>query len=120
MRESRYMLWLGAGASKTAGIPDSEGVVDRLLDCVEEARGRLNVAHLLAAQMMVSNFVRILLTTNFDDLMVRALQLFLVFPAVVDPSSTQTLMTHSRFLQVAYLHGKLNSYRQRHTAEDLN
>jgi len=193
-KRGRYIFWLGAGSSRTAGIPLAEGVVDRLLDrrwraaqgeaarslatlgrlsgpaaatriaqvrqwvtterscgappadgnwgslytdclaslpgeldrqefileCVEEGRGRLNLAHLLVAQLMVSGFVPVVLTTNFDDLMLRALQLYFKFPAVVDPHSMTTLMIQSNFLQVAYLHGKLNSYRQRHTADDLH
>jgi len=203
---SKYIFWLGAGVSVTAGIPTAAGVVDRLLDrlwrqpggnhagekdavpyaslsepgraerlatvrkwalesipearnwqtadckgdgsmaatewgtfystglgllpgeedrqefiveCFKEGRGRLNVAHLLMCQLMVNNFVRTVVTTNFDDLLLRALQLYFEVPAAVDPDSLDTLMTHSTFLQVAYLHGKLSSYRQRHTDREL-
>ena len=194
--KSGYIFWLGAGVSRTAGIPLAEGMVYRLLDrlwrmsqpetaagrppepltrlsdsaaevrrsqvrqwaveqhiggadinttdwgslyttclallpgelnrqefiveCVEEGRGRLNLAHLFMAQLMASEVVKIVLTTNFDDLLLRALQLYFKFPAAIDSSSIETLMIRFRFLQIAYLHGKLNSYRQRHTTEEIN
>ena len=90
-----------------------------IVECIKEGKGRLNLAHLLMAQLMVNNFVRIVVTTNFDDLLLRALQLYFEFPAVVDPDSAHTLMINSVFLQVAYLHGRLSSYRQRHTETEL-
>ena len=31
-QKSKYIFWLGAGMSLTAGIPTSVGVVDRLID----------------------------------------------------------------------------------------
>ena len=70
-------------------------------------------------QLMVSEFVRTVITTNFDDLLLRALQLYLEVPASLDSDSLDTLMTNSSFLQVAYRHGKLSSYRQRHTGREL-
>lgn len=71
-------------------------------------------------QLMVNHFVRIVLTTNFGDLLLRAPQLYFEVPAVVDPDSLDTLMTSSAFLQVAYLHGRLSSYRQRHTDREFH
>jgi tetratricopeptide (TPR) repeat protein len=111
--------WGSLYANCLALLPGELDRQEFILECVEEGRGRLNLAHLLMAQLMVNNFIGIVLTTNFDDLMLRALQLYLKVPAVLDPDSTQTLMIRSRFLQVAYLHGKLNSYRQRHTAYEV-
>src|SRR5438046_368417 len=32
LRKARYIFWLGAGVSRSAGIPVAEGVVDRLFD----------------------------------------------------------------------------------------
>ena len=188
---ANYIFWLGAGFSKTAGIPLAEGVVDRLLDkrwrpsangdsraeafcrlsadnqklrreivrewaatqrllgaepvidwaamygnclhllpgevdrqefiieCIEEGRGRLNMAHLLLGQLIKNHFVNTVLTTNFDDLLLRALQLYFVVPSTLDPDSASQLLTNSRFVQVAYLHGRLASYRQRHTASEV-
>lgn len=188
---ANYIFWLGAGFSKTAGIPVAEGVVDRLLDmrwrpsvdggstlkgfchlsadeqsqrqaavrswaieqklfgqarpndwgglygsclhllpgevdrqefiiqCIEEGRGRLNMAHLLLGQLIKNGFINTVFTTNFDDLVLRALQLYFVVPSVLDPDSTNTLLTNSRFVQIGYLHGKLASYRQRHTATEV-
>ena len=188
---ANYIFWVGAGFSKTAGIPLAEGVVDRLLDkrwrptvdggsklgafcqlstkeqeirqgkirewalqeklfgselvddwaetygrclhllpgevdrqefiieCIEEGRGRLNMAHLLLGQLIKNGFVNTVLTTNFDDLLLRALQLYFVVPSTLDPDSTNTLLTNSRFVQVAYLHGRLASYRQRHTPSEV-
>ncbi|HUY12684.1 MAG TPA: tetratricopeptide repeat protein [Terriglobia bacterium] len=197
---AKYIFWLGAGISVSAGIPLAEGVVDRywdklwrysilpdyaqpysglptpekekrkvtvrrwanesgkiseitnskvspmsehddwgvlysdclghlpgqldrqefILNCIGEGQGRLNIAHVLMAQLVQAGRVTIVLTTNFDDLLLRALQLFLVFPAVIDPDSTKTLMINPRFPQIAYLHGKMTSYRQRHTVNDLH
>jgi Flp pilus assembly protein TadD len=188
---ANYIFWLGAGFSKTAGIPLAEEVVDRLLDkrwrpgapdgsklqaygrlsekeqrqrqtivrewaqqqlfpsspvtdwgtmygqclhllpgevdrqefiieCIEEGRGRLNMAHLLLGQLIKTGFVETVLTTNFDDLLLRALQLYFVVPSALDPDSTNILLTNSKFVQVAYLHGRLASYRQRHTLSEVN
>jgi tetratricopeptide (TPR) repeat protein len=204
-QKSKYIFWLGAGMSVTAGIPAGPGIVDRLLDrtwrdrqsscnqaqnlepysalseaarkerlrivrewalvnfegiaaptlgtekiehdqvdwgaqysrclallpgeqvrqsfivkCIKEGRGKLNLAHLLLAQLMVNDFVRIVLTTNFDDILLRALQLYFEIPSIIDADSTHTLMIDSMFLQVAYLHGRLTSYRQRHTELELH
>jgi len=188
---ANYIFWLGAGFSKTAGIPLAEEVVDRLLDkrwrptvdggaklqpfsqlsekdkssrqtavrdwaiqqqvlgsnlitdwaatygeclrllpgevdrqefiidCIQEGRGRLNMAHLLLGQLLKNSFINTVLTTNFDDLVLRALQLYFVVPAALDPDSTNTLLTNSKFVQVAYLHGRLASYRQRHTLSEV-
>jgi hypothetical protein len=206
-QKSKYIFWLGAGVSVTAGIPAGVGIVDRLLDrswldaqepskgpqilepysslsettrldrlklvrgwalknisgirglkrgkearepgagkvdwgahystclallpgeqvrqkfiveCIKEGKGKLNLAHLLMSQLMVNDFVRIVLTTNFDDLLLRALQLYFEIPSIIDADSTHTLMIDSMFLQVAYLHGRLTSYRQRHTERELH
>jgi hypothetical protein len=111
------------GAFYSTGLSLLPGEEDRqefIVECFKEGRGRLNVAHLLMCQLMVSDFVRIALRTNFDDLLLRALHLYFEVPAALDPDSLATLMTSSAFLQVAYLHGKLSSYRQRHTNLDLH
>jgi len=196
-RDRQLIVWLGAGASVTAGIPSGNGIVYRLLDrawrdsahrsqsapvpyaqlvgaaqterekhlrgwasdnhkdllpevtlpqgddwsalyfeclgllsggadrqefiveCVQEGKGRLNFAHLFLAQLLANKFVRTVLTVNFDDLLVRALQLYLEYPAVLDAHSTQTILTESRFVQVVYLHGRLTSYLQRHTRREV-
>src|SRR5712692_10165927 len=206
-QKSKFIFWLGAGVSVTAGVPAGLGIVDRLLDlfwhdaqsapngpqtvesysslaeaarterskvvrewaignvsgiasstrakgargplpnkidwgahysrclallpgeqvrqkfiveCIKEGKGNLNLAHLLMAQLMVNGFVRILLTTNFDDLLLRALQLYFEYPSIIDADSTHTLLIDSMFLQIAYLHGRLTSYRQRHTERELH
>lgn len=98
------------------------GEVDRqefIIECIEEGRGRLNMAHLLLGQLIKNQFVNTVITTNFDDLVLRALQLYFVVPSALDPDSTNTLLTNSRFVQVAYLHGRLASYRQRHTGSEV-
>jgi len=91
-----------------------------IVECIKEGKGNLNLAHLLMAQLMVNGFVRILLTTNFDDLLLRALQLYFEYPSIIDADSTHTLLIDSMFLQIAYLHGRLTSYRQRHTERELH
>jgi hypothetical protein len=91
-----------------------------IVECVQEGKGRLNCAHLYLAQLMYCRFVKIVLTTNFDDLLLRALNLYWEYPAVLDAdSSLQLEAKESKFLQVAYLHGKLTSYRQRHTKSEV-
>ncbi|PYV30587.1 MAG: hypothetical protein DMG22_19860 [Acidobacteria bacterium] len=111
--------WGGLYSTCLALLQGEEARQEFIVECFKEGRGRLNLAHLLMAQLMVTGFVRTILTTNFDDLLLRALQFCFEVPAILDPDSTGTLMAESRFLQVAYLHGKLSSYRQRHTPESL-
>ena len=66
------------------------GEVDRqefITECIEEGRGRLNIAHLFLGQLVKTKFVNTILTTNFDDLLLRALQLYFVVPSVLDPGA---------------------------------
>jgi tetratricopeptide (TPR) repeat protein len=101
-------------------LPGEEVRQGFIVECFKEGKGRLNFAHhLLMSQLIVNNFVRIVLTTNFDDILLRALQLYFEIPAIIDADSTHTLMTNSVFTQIAYLHGRLSSYRQRHTEREL-
>jgi tetratricopeptide (TPR) repeat protein len=202
---SEFIFWLGAGASVSAGIPSSEGIVDRFLErrwlqfetpdefdkppvpswgrigpvdperrekvrswalqnvpeigawlaknpgislkttsdnwwmlysaCMDSLKGRVprqefiyevmrgvsspNKAHILLAHLMRKGFASTVLTTNFDDLLMRAFGLFNERVAELNADSTEELTINAMFLQIAYLHGKLMSYCQRHTDAEL-
>jgi tetratricopeptide (TPR) repeat protein len=123
MSERRNTLdsidWASLYSTCLALLPGEEIRQRFIVECIKEGKGRINFAHLLMSQLIVNNFVRIVLTTNFDDILLRALQLYFEIPAIIDADSTHTLMAESSFSQVAYLHGRLSSYRQRHTQREL-
>jgi len=117
-REDRgAVVLLGAGCSKSAGIPLAGELMQEiarefgpipagltgyaeymnfvapgerrklLSKYIDEAR--INWAHIALAQLIASNYIKCILTTNFDPLIVRACAMLGSFPAVYDVPSTK-------------------------------
>jgi tetratricopeptide (TPR) repeat protein len=140
----RPVIFLGAGASASAGIPltgtiitdilekfKSKPAVKRLSDnekkdyykvmsalSAEERRAlfygyitdkkvKINVTHIYLAQLLKEGYVDYILTTNFDDLMLKGCALFNIIPPVYDVSILNDFTT-TTFLEksVTYLHGQ--------------
>jgi hypothetical protein len=83
---------------------------------------KVNVTHLYLAQFMAEGYVDYILTTNFDDLTLRALALFNEFPPIYDLSMLhESNMTTSRFQEksVIFLHGQHQGLWLLNTTEEV-
>ena len=83
-------------------------------------KARINVSHIYLAHLLIEGFVDYILTVNFDDLALRALALYNIFPPVYDLSilkdlTTTTLDTGS----LTFLHGRHNGLWQLNTHEEM-
>ncbi len=142
-------FWLGAGASRSAGIPDAETLANQILDkfvylprdswseksevtkfahffsilspvsrrmFLHEILSKVNnpnAAHLLLARMIREGWANATLTSNFDNLLPRAMRLVgLLNPWIVDVQRQGE--TVSDFLttgSVVYLNGAEDNHR---------
>jgi len=84
-------------------LPDQR---DELLKkYIDEAK--INVTHIYLAQLLKEGYVDYILTVNFDNLMLRALALFNIFPSTYDMAILKDLTTTSfKEKSVVYLHGQ--------------
>ena len=85
---------------------------------IKEAK--VNVTHIYLAQLLKNGYVDYVLTVNFDNLMLRALSLFNVFPptydmAILKDLTTTTLPERS----VVYLHGQHHGLWLLNTDEEM-
>ncbi len=81
---------------------------------------KVNVAHIYLAHMIKEGFVDYVLTPNFDDLMLKALALFNIFPPVYDLAMLDSLDTTTLGRQtVVYLHGRHNGIWQLNTEDEM-
>ena len=135
------IFFLGAGASKTGGIPLAKDIImdilekysdhpsicnlpedsrsyAKLMKClhpdqrnellkgyIDEAK--INVTHIYLAQLLKEEYADYILTVNFDNLMLRALSLFNIFPPTYDMAILNNLTTTTfEDKSVIYLHGQ--------------
>ena len=148
------IVFLGAGASVTGGIPLAKEIAQDILkkysdnpkikNAKEEEKkysklmellspyerdellkeyidkAMINITHLYLAQMLKENYIDYVLTVNFDNLMLRALALYNVFPATYDMAILKDLTT-SRFKEksVFYLHGQHHGLWLLNTAKEM-
>jgi tetratricopeptide (TPR) repeat protein len=109
-------------ADETMGIPESYAhwlemahsePIDRQKYFASLVRkAKVNAASLFLAQLLVgSDIARIVVTTNFDDLLRRALRLFGASPRILDyPDSVSRLDLQSDEIQIAHVHGSHHYY----------
>src|SRR4030043_337210 len=81
---------------------------------------KINVSHIYLAHLLTKGYVDYIVTVNFDNLALRALALYNIFPPIYDISilkdlTTTTLDTKS----VTYLHGQHNGLWQLNTKEEI-
>ncbi|MDW7690924.1 SIR2 family protein [Flammeovirgaceae bacterium SG7u.111] len=72
-------------------------------------KAKINVTHIYLAQLMEKEYVDYILTVNFDNLILRALALFNIFPPTYDMAVlSEQILTTSQFHEksVVYLHGQ--------------
>ncbi|NQX81094.1 MAG: SIR2 family protein, partial [Flavobacteriaceae bacterium] len=116
--------------------PDVEILKDKtyskLMDCLDTSdrdvllkgyidKAKINVTHIYLAQLMEKGYVDYVLTTNFDNLMIRALALFNEFPPVHDMAILKDLTT-TTFAEksIIHLHGKYDGAWMLNTDEELD
>ena len=148
--ECKTAVLLGAGMSVTAGIPTAKGIMKdiekniptRVSNCRNKTyqnymhflspsqrkkliaryadNAKINLAHLYLGTLIKENYIDRVLTTNFDNLIIRSLALFNIFPATYDLAVSQTFIPEETAqLSLFYLHGQRNGYILLNTKSEL-
>jgi tetratricopeptide (TPR) repeat protein len=147
------ILFLGAGVSRSAGIPLASEIMEELerddvykdfieqkckektyaryMDALPSADRRrffkkfieisnINTSHLYAAHLIAEGYVDCVVTTNFDNLMLKSLTLFNINPSVYDLTIARDNITANfEFPAVIYLHGQHHGFWQLNTDYEL-
>jgi len=147
------ILFLGAGVSRSAGIPLASEIMDQLekdkdikifieqkckkksyagyMDALPTGDRRrffkkfievsnINTSHLYAAQLIAEGYVDCVVTTNFDNLMLKSLTLLNINPSVYDLTIARDNITSNfEFPAVIYLHGQHHGFWQLNTDYEL-
>lgn len=99
-------------------IPEESQNYAALMECLLPAqrdellkgyidKAKINVTHIYLAQLLHEGYVDYVLTVNFDNLMLRALALYNIFPATYDMAILKDLTTSTfKEKSVVYLHGQ--------------
>lgn len=81
---------------------------------------KINVTHIYLSQLLFNGYVDYVLTVNFDNLMLRALSLFNVFPSTYDMAILKDLTTTTfKEKSIVYLHGQHHGVWLLNTAEEM-
>ena len=144
-------LLMGAGCSKTGGIPLAQEIVDEVeltspssfarakeksyphvMAALDSGRrydliaryvehARLNWAHIMMGWLIRKGYLGRILTTNFDNLALRASALFAVYPSVYDLAAGGGFMPSLvRDPSIFFLHGQHCGFVQRHTSSEVD
>lgn len=82
--------------------------------------GKINVIHLYLAHLMKEDYIDYVLTVNFDNLMLRALSLYNIFPPTYDMAVLKDLTTTTfEKGSVVYLHGQHHGLWLLNTPEEM-
>jgi hypothetical protein len=129
-RNRETVVFIGAGMSQSAGIPITNGISDGkdyyeyMQDLSPGKRAsifrkynnqsKVNTAYLFLAYLIKKGYVRNVLTTNFDNLLIRSLSLFHIYPSIYDLSISKNNILDIDFDSNApaifYLHGQIGTY----------
>jgi len=148
------IFFLGAGASKTGGIPlageiekqilsehaDNPRICTlppeskkyaKLMSCLQPDdrnqllkdyvdNAKINVTHIYLAQLINENYADYILTVNFDNLILRALSLFNIFPSTFDMAILKDFTTTvPKKGSVFYLHGQSHGQWLLNTPDEM-
>ncbi|QOX77540.1 hypothetical protein FY034_00805 [Trichlorobacter lovleyi] len=150
-REKCSTLLIGAGCSATAGIPTATQFVEiiktkyprsyeraKLKDypnCMAQLslaerrdliaahidKSKINWAHIGIAQLIKHGYVDRVLTTNFDQLVVKSCAMINIFPAVYDFASSQLFKPADVPDQaIFYLHGQRTGFKLMNTGDECS
>src|SRR5712692_3168230 len=91
-----------------------------VLSCIGEAKGKINWAHIYLGQLVAAGYVKTILTTNFDNLALRAILLHGQIPFVCDhPRLADRLLPNPSVPQIVHLHGSALFYDMKNTQEEV-
>ncbi len=81
---------------------------------------KINAAHIYLAKLMEAGYIDYILTVNFDNLILRALALYSLFPATYDIAMLKELTT-AKFEApgVVYLHGRYDGFNLINTEDEF-
>ncbi|MEC2073749.1 hypothetical protein [Alkalihalophilus marmarensis] len=144
-------LLIGAGCSVTAGIPAAQGIIEEIQDqypryyssannkdyanCMSQltpyerknliiekvSNAKVNWAHIAIAQLLKEGFVNRVLTTNFDNLILRACSLVGEYPAIYDLATSNKFRSDLLFEKsVLHLHGQHTGFILCNTEDEVN
>lgn len=125
--EQRFSASYALAASSTSGRPNYSKCMAQLppgerrdLICRQVDQARLNWAHISIAQLIKSNFVDRVLTTNFDPLVLRACALLGEFPAVYDFATSQVFRRAELPKKtIFHLHGQSTGFILMNTEDEV-
>ena len=112
-------------------LPSKERTYAKLMSCLLPAQrdellkkyideAKINVTHIYLAQLISEGYVDYVLTVNFDNLMLRALALYNIFPATYDLAILKDFTTSTfKEKSVVYLHGQHHGLWLLNTPEEL-
>jgi NAD-dependent SIR2 family protein deacetylase len=144
------LFLVGAGASVSAGIPVAEGIIENIknqfpylcnnktcsnysdyMELISLAQRRelikglvdkakLNISYLYLSALIKAGYADRVLTTNFDDLIERALALENIFPAIYDFASSQEFIKgEAADISLFHLHGQKDGFILSNTKEEV-
>lgn len=150
VNKCKTAVLLGAGVSETAGIPTAKGIMndiekkypntaskcsnktyqdymqllapDQRRNLIENYvdNAKINPAHLYLGTLIKENYIDRVLTTNFDNLVIRSLGLFNIYPAIYDLVASQTFIPEETAqLSLFYLLGQRNGYDMLNTESEM-
>ncbi len=118
--------------SSIAKLDKDEQTYANLMECLLPAernalledyikKAKVNVTHMYLAQLLANDYVDYILTTNFDDLMLKALAIINRFPPTYDIASLNEINTTTAIYKgsVVYLHGQKYSFWKLNTKDEM-
>lgn len=85
------------------------------------ADAKINVTHIYLAQLISKGYVDYVLTVNFDNLVLRALALYNIFPSTYDLAILKDFTTSTfKEKSVVYLHGQHHGLWLLNTSEEMD
>jgi len=113
-------------------LKEAEQTYPKLMECLSPQKrnellksyideAKINVTHIYLAQLLKHGFVDYVLTVNFDNLMLRALALYNIFPSTYDMAILKDLTTTTfKEKSVVYLHGQHHGLWLLNTAAEMD
>lgn len=144
-------LLVGAGCSVSAGIPTAGGIIEEIkqkfpsaytmvkdksyancmnalspderIDLIKNLvnNAKLNITHIMIAQLLKGGYIHRILTPNFDNLLIRACSIMNEYPPVYDLASYDEFKPeHIPEKCIFYLHGQFTGFKLMNTNEEVN
>jgi hypothetical protein len=89
-----------------------------ILEAIKKGENKINWAHLCLGELVSHGFVHTVLTTNFDQLVLRGIINTGVIPVVADGlGALSRVISNSNTPQVVHLHGSMHTYDLRNSKD---